>query len=63
MFLERQFAELAAKASEEKMVAALQKCWGKMTSVAQAEALKLNFTGVGRRMLNLAIFSGNPPPI
>jgi hypothetical protein len=43
VFLERQFAELAGKSSDEKMLNALQKSWKKMTSAAQAQALKLNY--------------------
>jgi hypothetical protein len=36
VFLEHQFTELAAKATDEKMVNALQKAWKKMTPQAQA---------------------------
>ncbi len=43
VFLERQFAALAAKADEDKMINALQKSWKKMTPTAQAEALKLDY--------------------
>jgi len=43
VFLEFQFAALAAKSDDEKMVNALRKSWGKMTEAARAEALKLNF--------------------
>jgi len=43
VFLERQFADLAAKSDDEKMVNALQKSWKKMTPTAHAEALKLEF--------------------
>jgi Domain of unknown function (DUF4202) len=43
VFLEFQFAALAAKSDEEKMVNALKKSWMKMTDAARAEALKLNF--------------------
>lgn len=41
VFLEHQFADLAGKTTEDKMVNTLQKCWKKMTPAAQAEALKL----------------------
>jgi len=41
VFLERQFAELAAKASRDKLIGALQKCWGKMSPAGRAAALKL----------------------
>lgn len=43
VFLEFQFAVLAAKSDDEKMVNALKKSWAKMTESARAEALKLNF--------------------
>lgn len=43
VFLERQFADLAARSDDEKMINALQKSWKKMTPAAQAEALKLKF--------------------
>ena len=43
VFLEFQFASLAAKSDEEKMVNAVRKSWEKMTEAARAEALKLNF--------------------
>ena len=55
VFLERQFTELAAKATEEKMITALQKCWAKMTPAAHAEALKLNYSDVEKRLLKLAL--------
>jgi len=43
VFLERQFAALAAKSDDAKMINALQKSWKKMTPAAHAEALKLKF--------------------
>src|SRR6266536_3361618 len=43
VFLEFQFAELAAKTSDEKMINALQKSWKKMTPAARENAMKLNF--------------------
>jgi hypothetical protein len=50
VFLEFQFAALAAKSDDEKMINALRKSWEKMTDTARAEALKLNF---GEREKNL----------
>jgi len=41
VFLEHQFAELADKASEEKMVNALQKAWQKMTPQGREKALEI----------------------
>jgi hypothetical protein len=55
VFLEHQFADLAAKTTEEKMVAALQKCWGKMTPAARVEALKLNYSAAEQRLFELAL--------
>jgi Domain of unknown function (DUF4202) len=43
VFLEFQFAALAAKSDDEKMINALRKSWAKMTEAARAEALKLNY--------------------
>jgi hypothetical protein len=43
VFLERQFADLASKSDDDKMINALQKSWKKMTPAAHAEALKLQF--------------------
>jgi Domain of unknown function (DUF4202) len=43
VFLERQFADLAAKSDDDKMINALQKSWKKTTPAAQAESLKLKF--------------------
>jgi hypothetical protein len=50
VFLEFQFAALAAKTADDKTINALQKSWGKMTDAARAEALKLNY---GEREKNL----------
>ena len=43
VFLEFQFAALAAKSDDEKMINALRKSWEKMTEAARAEALKLAY--------------------
>jgi hypothetical protein len=61
VFLERQFADLASKATEEKMITALQKCWGKMTPAAQAEALKLSYPPGLKRLLDAALGGGEAP--
>lgn len=55
VFLEKQFADLAAKTTEEKLVSALQKCWGKMTPKGHAQALALSFTEEQKRLINLAL--------
>jgi hypothetical protein len=43
VFLQFQFAGLAAKTDEGKTINALQKSWQKMSEAARAEALKLEF--------------------
>jgi hypothetical protein len=55
VFLEFQFAALAAKSDEEKMINALKKSWAKMTPAAQAEALKLNFGERERALIAKAL--------
>ena len=50
VFLEFQFAALAAKSDAGKMINAVRKSWEKMTDTARAEALKLSF---GEREKNL----------
>jgi hypothetical protein len=61
LFLERQFADLAARTAADKMVAALQKCWAKMTPAAKAEALKLDFGPAEKGLIELALKPENPP--
>jgi hypothetical protein len=55
VFLEYQFAALAAKSDDEKMINALRKSWDKMTDAARAEALKLNFGERERRLIERAL--------
>jgi len=43
VFLEFQFAALAAKSDDEKMINAVRKSWAKMTDAARSEALKLPY--------------------
>jgi hypothetical protein len=50
VFLEFQFAGLAAKTDEDKTINALRKSWGKMSEAGRAEALKLNY-GVREQIL------------
>jgi hypothetical protein len=57
VFLERQFAELAAKTTDEKMIGALQKCWGKMTPRAKEQALALEYTPCQKQLLERALSS------
>jgi hypothetical protein len=55
VFLERQFAELAAKTSEEKMVNALRKAWGKMSPEGREEAKRLAFAPREQALLQKAL--------
>ena len=55
VFLERQFADLAAKTTEDKMINALQKTWKKMTPQARTFALQLPFAQNEERLLDQAL--------
>ena len=55
VFLERQFSNLAAKATDEKMFNALQKSWKKMTPQAQALAKTLSFGAREKQLLERAL--------
>ena len=55
VFLERQFAEMASKTAEDKVVNALQKAWKKMTPAAQALALKLSYAPRQQGLLETAL--------
>ncbi len=57
VFLEFQFAELAAKTDEAKTINALQKSWRKMTEAGRAAALKLNFGPHETKLLQAALKS------
>ena len=54
VFLQFQFGDLAAKTDDEKIINALQKSWKKMTPLAQAHALKLQYTSRERALLDQA---------
>ena len=55
VFLQYQFADLAAKTAEDKTINALQKSWQKMTPAARAEALKLNYGEREKALLERAL--------
>ena len=55
VFLEHQFAELAAKTSEDKLIGAVQKTWKKMTPEAQSIALTLSFTPSDKALIEKAL--------
>jgi Domain of unknown function (DUF4202) len=57
VFLQFQFANLAAKSDDDKMINALQKSWRKMTEAARAEALKLEFGPREKALLQRALQS------
>ena len=59
VFLEFQFAELAAKTDDEKMINALRKSWNKMTAAAHQRALELNHGPREKSLLDRALFQ--PP--
>jgi Domain of unknown function (DUF4202) len=62
VFLEHQFAELASKTAEDKMVNALQKAWKKMTPAAQAQALKLAYSPRQQTLLEQALKTAERKP-
>lgn len=55
VFLEHQFADLAAKTAEDKTINALQKSWQKMTPAARAEALKFEYADREKSLLERAL--------
>lgn len=55
VFLQRQLADLAAKTADDKLIAALQKSWRKMTPAAQAEGLKLSYSAREKDLLERAL--------
>jgi hypothetical protein len=55
VFLQYQFADLATRTAEGKIVNTLQKCWQKMTPVARTEALKLNYGKREKALLEHAL--------
>lgn len=55
IFLEHQFAELASRSTDEQMINALRKSWNKMTELARAEALKLNYGQHERTLIEKAL--------
>src|SRR5215471_888775 len=55
VFLERQFADLASKTSDDKMINAVQKTWRKMTPLAHEFAAKLSFGSHEQQLLKRAL--------
>jgi len=60
VFLEFQFADLAAKTEHLKMINALQKSWNKMTPAAQDRALKLPYAPREKALLERALVDREP---
>ncbi len=58
VFLQHQFAELASRSSEEKMINALQKAWEKMTPAARRLAGGLSFGPREAALLKRAVKIG-----
>lgn len=55
VFLQHEFAALAGKTSDEKMIGILQKTWRKMSPASQAEALKLSCSPREKALLERAL--------
>jgi len=55
VFLEHQFADLAAKTPEDKMINAVEKTWKKMTEQARARALELSHGEKEKRLIEKAL--------
>ena len=55
VFLQFQFADLAGKTDDEKVVNALQKSWKKMTPAAHEHALRLNYARHERELIERAL--------
>jgi hypothetical protein len=55
VFLERQFAALAAKNTDEKMINAVQKSWKKMTPAAHMLALRLPYGAREQALIDRAL--------
>src|SRR5258708_25964427 len=55
VFLERQFATLAAKTADDKIITALQKAWKKMTPAARTLAATLSYGPREKALLDTAL--------
>jgi hypothetical protein len=62
VFLEHQFAGLASRTADDKLINALQKTWRKMTPAAQALAAKLSYGPRERGLLEKALKPASPKP-
>lgn len=55
VFLQFQFADLATRTDEQKMVNAVRKSWAKMSAAGHAAALSLSYGPTEQRILNQAL--------
>ena len=55
VFLEHQFADLAQKTTDDKMIGVLRKTWQKMTPAAHEHALKLSYGAKEKALLEKAL--------
>ena len=55
VFLEFQLTELASKTADDKVIAAIQKSWQKMTAAGRDEALKLKYGPREKTLLDRAL--------
>jgi hypothetical protein len=55
VFLEHQFAELAGKTPDDKMIGVLQKTWKKMTPAARSLALAMEYRAPQKALLERAL--------
>ncbi len=58
VFLQYQFADLASRTDDDKMVNALKKSWAKMSPAGRDAALKLDYTAKEQELLKKAL-AGN----
>ena len=58
VFLEHQFADLARKTAEDKVINALRKSWNKMTEAAHGYALRIKYRGREKELLEKALSLG-----
>ncbi len=63
VFLEHQFAPLACRTADVKMINALQKSWKKMTPAAQAHAVRLPFAPREKSLVERALAAGPAEPV
>jgi hypothetical protein len=61
VFLEKQFAELASKTSDEKLINALQKSWRKMSAAGHQRALELSYGPREKALLDHALAAITKP--